>query len=54
MRATRVADSHASNDLGVLPVGEAIARLNRPHEHHVIVAEMKDVYGDMGVVAFSI
>lgn len=39
--------THRMN-LGVLPVDEAIARLNRPSEHHVIVAEMKDIYGDMG------
>ncbi len=39
--------THRMN-LGVLPVDEAIARLNRPGEHHVVVAEMKDVYGDMG------
>jgi methoxymalonate biosynthesis protein len=39
--------THRMN-LGVLPVDEAIARLNRPDEHHVIVAEMDDIYGDMG------
>jgi methoxymalonate biosynthesis protein len=39
--------THRMN-LGVLPVDEAIARLNRPDEHHVIVAEMNDIYGDMG------
>ena len=39
--------THRMN-LGVLPVDEATARLNRPGEHHVVVAEMKDVYGDMG------
>jgi FkbH-like protein len=39
--------THRMN-LGVLPVGEAIRRLNQPNEHHVIIAEMKDVYGDMG------
>lgn len=39
--------THRMN-LGVLPLDEAIARLNRPGEHHVIVAEMKDIYGDMG------
>jgi len=39
--------THRMN-LGVLPVGEAIARLNQPGEHHIIVAEMKDIYSDMG------
>lgn len=39
--------THRMN-LGVLPVDEAVARLSRPEEHHVVVAEMKDVYGDMG------
>ena len=39
--------THRMN-LGVLPVDEAIKRLNRPGEHHVVVAEMRDVYGDMG------
>jgi FkbH-like protein len=39
--------THRMN-LGVLPVDEAIARLSRPGEHHVVVAEMKDIYGDMG------
>jgi FkbH-like protein len=39
--------THRMN-LGVLPVDEAIARLNQPDEHQVVVAEMKDFYGDMG------
>jgi methoxymalonate biosynthesis protein len=39
--------AHRMN-LGVLPVAEAIARLNRPDDHHVIMAEMKDIYGEMG------
>lgn len=39
--------THQMN-LGILPVTEAIARLNQPGEHRVIVAEMKDRYGDMG------
>jgi FkbH-like protein len=39
--------THRMN-LGVLPVDEAIARLSQPGEHRVIVAEMQDVYGDMG------
>jgi FkbH-like protein len=39
--------THRMN-LGVLPVAEAIARLNQPGEHHVVVAEMRDNYGDMG------
>jgi FkbH-like protein len=39
--------THRMN-LGILPVEEATARLNQPSEHHVIVAEMKDAYGDMG------
>lgn len=39
--------THQMN-LGVLPVDEAIARLNQPGEYRVIIAEMKDRYGDMG------
>ena len=39
--------THRMN-LGVLPVSEAIARLNGPDEHHIIIAEMQDIYGDMG------
>ena len=39
--------THRMN-LGVLPVAEAIARLNGPDEHHIIIAEMRDIYGDMG------
>ena len=39
--------THQMN-LGVLPVEEAIARLNQPGDHHVIVGEIKDIYGDMG------
>ncbi len=49
--ATRVEElltrTHRMN-LGVLPVDEAVARLTQPDEHHVIVAEMRDAYGDMG------
>jgi FkbH-like protein len=39
--------THQMN-LGVLPVEEAIVRLNRKGEHDVFVAEMKDIYGEMG------
>jgi FkbH-like protein len=39
--------SHRMN-LGVLPVEEAIARLYSPDEQHIFVAEMNDIYGDMG------
>jgi len=39
--------THRMN-LGILPVAEAIRRLSQPDEHYVMVAEMKDVYGDMG------
>ncbi|HID61154.1 MAG TPA: hypothetical protein EYP49_00180 [Anaerolineae bacterium] len=39
--------THQMN-LGAIPTEEAIARLNQPGEHRVIVAEMRDVYGDMG------
>jgi methoxymalonate biosynthesis protein len=39
--------THRMN-LGILPVAEAIARLNQPGEHHIMVAEMQDIYGDMG------
>ncbi|MCB0177367.1 MAG: hypothetical protein KDI62_03980 [Anaerolineae bacterium] len=39
--------THRMN-LGVLPVSEAIARLNQSDVHKIIIAEMKDIYGDMG------
>ncbi len=39
--------THRMN-LGILPVEEATRRLSQPDETHVIVAEMKDDYGDMG------
>ena len=39
--------THRMN-LGVLPVADAIARLSRPGKNHIIVAEMRDIYGDMG------
>jgi FkbH-like protein len=39
--------THRMN-LGVLPVEETIARLNQPGEHHIVIAEVKDNYGDMG------
>ncbi len=39
--------THRMN-LGAIPVEEAIARLSQPGEHRVIIAEMQDVYGDMG------
>ena len=39
--------THRMN-LGAIPAEEAIARLNQPGEHRVIVAEMRDIYGDMG------
>jgi FkbH-like protein len=39
--------THQMN-LGALPVEEAIARLSQPGEHRVVVAEMRDKYGDMG------
>lgn len=39
--------THRMN-LGILPVDEAIARLTQPNEHYVVVAEMRDAYGDMG------
>ena len=39
--------THRMN-LGVLPVDEAVARLTQPDEHHVMIAEMRDAYGDMG------
>ena len=48
LRAQELLTRTHQMNLGVLPVDEAIARLNRPSEHHVIVAEMKDIYGDMG------
>jgi methoxymalonate biosynthesis protein len=39
--------THRMN-LGAIPAEEAIARLSRPGEHQVIVAGMRDTYGDMG------
>jgi FkbH-like protein len=39
--------THRMN-LGILRTEEAIRRLDRPNQHRVAVAEMKDVYGDMG------
>lgn len=48
LRAQELLTRTHQMNLGVLPVGEAIARLNQPSEHHVVVAEMKDIYGDMG------
>jgi len=39
--------THRMN-LGAISAEEAIARLNQPGEHQVIVAEMRDIYGDMG------
>jgi FkbH-like protein len=39
--------THRMN-LGVLPVAEAIARLSGSDGHHIIIAEMRDIYGDMG------
>lgn len=39
--------THQMN-LGVLPVAEAVSRLNHPDAHHVIIAELKDRYGDSG------
>ncbi len=39
--------THRMN-LGAISVERAIARLSQPDEHRVIVAEMRDVYGDMG------
>ncbi len=39
--------THRMN-LGVLPVDEAVARLSDAGSHNIIVAEMKDIYGDMG------
>jgi FkbH-like protein len=39
--------THQMN-LGVLPVDEAVKRLDSPGYNHVIMAEMKDIYGEMG------
>jgi FkbH-like protein len=39
--------THRMN-LGAIPAEEAIARLNQPGKRRVIVAEMRDNYGDMG------
>jgi predicted enzyme involved in methoxymalonyl-ACP biosynthesis len=35
-------------NLGAIPVEEAVARLNQTDKHRVVVAEMRDKYGDMG------
>jgi methoxymalonate biosynthesis protein len=48
MRAEELLTRTHRMNLGVLPVDEAIARLSQPGEHRVLVAEMRDVYGDMG------
>ncbi len=48
LRAEELLTRTHQMNLGVLPVAEAVARLNRPDEHHVIVAEMRDAYGDLG------
>lgn len=48
LRAQELLTRTHQMNLGVLPAGEAIARLNRPGEHNVVVAEMQDIYGDMG------
>jgi methoxymalonate biosynthesis protein len=48
MRAEELLTRTHRMNLGVLSVREAIARLSQPGEHRVLVAEMKDVYGDMG------
>ena len=48
MRAEELLTRTHQMNLGVLPVDEAVARLNEPGEQHLIVAEMQDVYGDMG------
>lgn len=39
--------THRMN-LGVLPVEEAIARLNQTGKHHIVIAAVRDKYGDMG------
>lgn len=52
MRAEELLTRAHRMNLGILSVDEAIRRLNRPGEHHVVVAEMKDVYGDMGRCGF--
>jgi FkbH-like protein len=39
--------THQMN-LGVLPIDEAVGRLSQRDAHSVLVAEMADVYGDMG------
>jgi methoxymalonate biosynthesis protein len=48
MRAEELLTRTHRMNLGVLSVREAIARLSQPGEHRVLVAEMRDVYGDMG------
>src|SRR6185503_264759 len=39
--------THRMN-LGVLSVDETIARLSQSDKYRILVAEMKDIYGDMG------
>jgi len=48
MRAKELLTRTHRMNLGILPVDETITRLSRPDENHVIIAEMRDVYGDMG------
>jgi FkbH-like protein len=45
--AELLARTHQMN-LGILPFEEAIARLEQRAEHDVVLAELKDNYGDMG------
>ena len=40
--------AHRIADKPVLPADEAVARLNQRDAHSVVIAEMNDVYGDMG------
>lgn len=48
LRAEELLKRTHQMNLGAIPAEEAIARLNQPGQHRVIVAEMRDVYGDMG------
>lgn len=48
LRAEELLTRTHQMNLGVLPVEEAVKRLDLSDDNHVIMAEMTDVYGDMG------
>jgi predicted enzyme involved in methoxymalonyl-ACP biosynthesis len=48
LRAVELFSRTHRMNLGILPIDETIARLDRPGEYPLMVAEMKDIYGDIG------